>query len=77
MKVGDVFRDGYEWGQRDFLRALNQDTLDEPVYVALHKRLTWPYQAWCLAHNLAVAAGLRVAAAQGWWDGAGYHRGNP
>lgn len=69
------WRNDYEQGQWDFCRALTQEVAnDEPVYVALHSRLHWPYSAWCLAHNLGVAAALRVANANGWWDGTGYHR---
>lgn len=30
--------------------------------------------SWCLATCIFHACSLRVAAAQGWWDGAGYHR---
>lgn len=52
-------------------------TLDEPwreYRVTSPKWVTPDEWAWCLGHNLSWACTLRFAAAQGWWDGAGYHR---
>lgn len=56
---------------------LHPPWFDQPVKVALHKRFGWDYVSWCLAHNLTVAAALRKANREGWWDGAGYVKGCP
>lgn len=60
--------DGYLIGQRDLMKAVRQDTGDEPVTVAMHPWVVSDYAMWCLGHNLAVVGAMRQAYIQGGID---------